>query len=465
MLHLGRGVRRAGAVGAVLAMGLFLVSPSANRAAGVAPTDSVLLGQAWNGDQAALKTLTARAAQGDSIAANAVGMCAFHRKAYGTALVWFRQAARKGDATGQLHLAECYLHGWGTKYNLQKAIHWMRLSAAQGNGIAANFVGMLAFQRKAYKTALTWFRQAARKGDATGQLNLGVSYLHGWGTKADSQKAVHWLRLAAAQGNYDAEVTLGNFYGDSKQGVAWMYKAALTGNPAAVTALARLCLAEPEHGVALGPAKTWVWSKVGIAWVRKAALAGNPAAETRLAQFYLSNLGATPGYRGLDRKIDSAYTWLRKASAQHWGPADRRLGDIYYNGLRMAQPHYQHAAAYYERAVKESDLKALRDMGLMFWTGRGGEWRSIVAAATIFHLTSKVPGSKFWFRELVTGTYPIGGPPPGAKPANLTPSQIQEVKALLVDIQKQAIKGKPAGELARILHVINQYVVAHHPIP
>ena len=397
MLHLGRGVRRAGAVGAVLAMGLFLVSPSASGAAGVAPTDSVLLGQAWNGDQAALKTLTARAAQGDSIAANAVGMCAFHRKAYGTALVWFRQAARKGDATGQL--------------------------------------------------------------------NLGVSYLHGWGTKADSQKAVHWLRLAAAQGNYDAEVTLGNFYGDSKQGVAWMYKAALTGNPAAVTALARLCLAEPEHGGVLGPAKTWVWSKVGIAWVRKAALAGNPAAETRLAQFYLSNLGATPGYRGLDRKIDSAYTWLRKASAQHWGPADRRLGDIYYNGLRMAQPHYQHAAAYYERAVKESDLKALRDMGLMFWTGRGGEWRSIVAAATIFHLTSKVPGSKFWFRELVTGTYPIGGPPPGAKPANLTPSQIQEVKALLVDIQKQAIKGKPAGELARILHVINQYVVAHHPIP
>ena len=468
MVHLSCGTRRAGVVGAVLAVGLFLISPSASRAASVAPTDSVLLGQAWNGNQAALKTLRARAAQGDGVAANAVGMCAFHRKAYPTALVWFRQAARRGDATGQLNLGTSYLHGWGTQINPHKAAHWLRLAATQGNGTAANLAGTLAFQRKAYQTALTWFRQAARTGDATGQLNLAECYLHGWGTKANSQKAVHWLRLSATQGNYDAEVALGKFYGDSKQGIAWMYKAALTGNPAAVTALARLCLAEPEQsdGMVLGPAKTWAWSKVGIAWVRKAALAGNPAAETRLAQFYLENLGATPGYRGaLDRKIDSAYAWLRKASAQHWGPADRRLGDIYYNGLRMAQPHYRHAAAYYERAVKESDLKALQDMGLMFWTGRGGEWRSIVAAATIFHLTSKVPGSKFWLRELLTGTYSNGGLPPGAKLANLTPNQIQEVKALLVEIRKQAIKGKPAGELARILHVINQYVVAQHPIP
>ena len=453
MVHLSCGVRRAGVVGAVLAVGLFLVWPSANRAAGVAPTDFALWRQADHGNQAALKTLTARAGHGDSTAADGVAMCALRRKDYPSALAWARRSAREGDAAGQLNLAECYLHGWGTQANSQKAVHWLRLSAAQGNGTAANLVGMLAFQRKAYKTALTWFRQAARTGDATGQLNLAECYLRGWGTKANSEKAVHWLRLSAAQGNYDAEVDLGNFYGDSKRGIAWMYKAALTGNPAAVTALVQRCLNEPEVGLP-GPAYSWLESKAGTAWLHKAALAGNPAAVTALAQLY-SDAG----------RISSAYDWLRKASAQHWGPADRRLGDIYYNGSGMAQPHYQHAAAYYKRAVKESDLKALQDIGMMFWTGRGGWGRSIVAAAAIFQLTSKIPGSKFWLRELVTGTYPNGGLPPGAKLANLTPNQIQEVNALLVEIRKQAIKGKPAGELARILHVINQYVVAQHPIP
>ncbi|MDR2932382.1 MAG: hypothetical protein LBV27_04675, partial [Oscillospiraceae bacterium] len=60
--------------------------------------------------------------------------------------------------------------------------------------------------------AALWFREAAEKGYAPAQCNLGCCYYNGWGTQADDEKAVHWFRLSAEQGNADAQYNLSICY-------------------------------------------------------------------------------------------------------------------------------------------------------------------------------------------------------------------------------------------------------------
>ncbi len=49
-------------------------------------------------------------------------------------------------------------------------------------------------------TAVKSFRLAAEQGNANAQYNLGVMYQQGWGVPRDYKKAVKWFRLAAEQG-------------------------------------------------------------------------------------------------------------------------------------------------------------------------------------------------------------------------------------------------------------------------
>ena len=52
-------------------------------------------------------------------------------------------------------------------------------------------------------------RQAAEQGDATAQFNLAVMYAKGEGVPQDDPEAVRWYRLAAEQGQADAQYGLG----------------------------------------------------------------------------------------------------------------------------------------------------------------------------------------------------------------------------------------------------------------
>ena len=49
---------------------------------------------------------------------------------------------------------------------------------------------------------------AAEQGDAAAQVFLGEAYLLGEGVPQDHAEAVHWFRLAAEQGQTDAQVSL-----------------------------------------------------------------------------------------------------------------------------------------------------------------------------------------------------------------------------------------------------------------
>ena len=61
-----------------------------------------------------------------------------------------------------------------------------------------------------------WFRLAAAQGDANAQFWLGAAYQRGWFGAFDDQEALKWLRKAAAQGLPNAQFRLGQMYEDGE---------------------------------------------------------------------------------------------------------------------------------------------------------------------------------------------------------------------------------------------------------
>jgi TPR repeat protein len=65
---------------------------------------------------------------------------------------------------------------------------------AKGDGVEQDYV-----------EALKWYRKAAERGSAGGQLYLGVCYELGEGVPQDDKEAVEWFRKAAEQGHAEAQ--------------------------------------------------------------------------------------------------------------------------------------------------------------------------------------------------------------------------------------------------------------------
>ena len=59
-----------------------------------------------------------------------------------------------------------------------------------------------------YAEAVRLFRLAAAQGDADAQYNLGYMFEYGHGVAQDTAEAIRWYRLAAAQGHANATAKL-----------------------------------------------------------------------------------------------------------------------------------------------------------------------------------------------------------------------------------------------------------------
>ncbi len=55
-----------------------------------------------------------------------------------------------------------------------------------------------------YKEAVRWYRLAAEQGDADAQYNLGLMHAKGRGVPQDNVQAHMWMSLVAAQGDEQA---------------------------------------------------------------------------------------------------------------------------------------------------------------------------------------------------------------------------------------------------------------------
>jgi hypothetical protein len=82
-----------------------------------------------------------------------------------------------------------------------------------GAAMAGPFEDALAaYERNDYAEAVKWYRLAADQGDAQAQSNLGFMYDNGRGVAQDFAEAVKWYWLAADQGHAPAQFNLGVKY-------------------------------------------------------------------------------------------------------------------------------------------------------------------------------------------------------------------------------------------------------------
>jgi len=127
--------------------------------------------------------------------------------------------AQAGQREAQYLVALAYEEGRLVTRDHAAAANWMLKSAEQ------EYVPAQAGMGKLYiagvkdngpiphrADAEKWFRLAAAQGDADAQLWLGTAYQRGWLGGFDDREAFQWLRKAAAQGLPDAQFSLGQMY-------------------------------------------------------------------------------------------------------------------------------------------------------------------------------------------------------------------------------------------------------------
>ena len=156
------------------------------------------------------------AKRGNAYGQNSLGYCI--EKGLGVtpdkyeAVKWYRKAAEQGNAKAQCNLGVCYASGFGVTKDEYEAVKWYRKAAEQGYTQAQCNLGYyiekgLGVTKDEYE-AVKWYRKAAEKGDAVAQYNLGQCYRVGRGVTKDEYEAVKWYRKAAEQGYENAKKRL-----------------------------------------------------------------------------------------------------------------------------------------------------------------------------------------------------------------------------------------------------------------
>jgi TPR repeat protein len=212
-----------------------------------------------------------------------------------------------------------------------------------------------------YVQAARCFREAAERGNADGQNDLGVMYRDGQGVEKDYTKAAEWFRRAAEQGNVEAQNNLGWAYRNG-QGVGqdygeaarWLRKAAEQSHAAAQRVLGWMY----QHGQ--GMDKDTVEA---AKWYRKAAEQGDAWGQDNLGWLYSKGWGVGQDY-------PEALRWFRKAADQGNALAQVNLGVMYRDGLGV-EKDYAKALEWLRKAAEQDDPWGQNNLGWMYAAGEG----------------------------------------------------------------------------------------------
>lgn len=176
------------------------------------------------------------------------------------AVYWWNKAANADQAEAQYRLGKAWLDGFGVEPNSTRALHWLNLAAGNGSHDAEYLLGkmyqqgyrvaqdtdlaqswlsraadsghsgalsllaaldqVIDFTTQVYQQSAEVLQQKANAGDPHAQYELGLRYESGaYDVNRDDQQALHWLTLAADNGNIHAMAALAHIYARGELGV------------------------------------------------------------------------------------------------------------------------------------------------------------------------------------------------------------------------------------------------------
>lgn len=323
-----------------------------------------------------------------------------------------RLLARRGDAWAEFYLGDFYVR-LATKQwpyagptptlaadpNLLQELHgvfcrhayaWMQKAAGQNVAPAEDAFGWM--EQNGFggpvnlRDALQNYKLAAAQGDIQAEYQLAEIY--SGGATENLAMAVHYYRIVARKGRADAEFALAMAYRrglgtlqDRAKSDYWLHLADAAQYPPAVKFETKLLLeplaARARQGdvrseFALGLADyqglyegqhVTQTSRGAAYWFGRAAAQGYAVAQCYYAGCLASGVGVTVD-------LPTAYRWARRAAWQHLAAGEAMLGQLYVNGEGTPQ-NYTKAIHWLKLAVAQGNARAECELGWMYATGNG----------------------------------------------------------------------------------------------
>lgn len=200
--------------------------------------------------------------------------------------------------------------------------------------------------------------EAAEKGDAEAQFNIGMMYSTGVGIEKDDALAFRWIHRAAEQGHDEAEFILAVMFNegvgtakDESEALRWYRRAADHGERRAQYQLAS------AYTFGRGVAEDL---KEAARWYRRAAERGLVHAQSDLELLYETG-------SGVEKDEREALRWYLKAAEQGDVAAQFRAGLICKENLKNAKE----AVRLFRSAASQGNADAQISLGIMCAYGSG----------------------------------------------------------------------------------------------
>ena len=237
-----------------------------------------------------------------------------------------------------------------------KAMKWYLEAAGKGNAHAQCQIGNMYNSAKGvtadYSTALKWFLKSANQGNTEAQRHIGDLYLAGRGVNHNYSTALQWYNKAVANGDLHALCDIGLMYrcrGKNSEAMKWLLKAAEQGDTNAMYHIGDMY--ESGSGVKEDPS-------VAIQWFLKAAEQGDADSQSRVGLMYYYG-------KGVPKDYSTAFKWYLKAAENGDDYVTFTVAEMYEKGQGVAK-NIDKAVYWYKKGAEKNrnDCKeALKRLG------------------------------------------------------------------------------------------------------
>ena len=237
-----------------------------------------------------------------------------------------------------------------------KAMKWYLEAADKGNAHAQCQIGNMYNSAQGvtadYSTALKWFLKSANQGNTEAQRHIGDLYLAGRGVTHNYSTALQWYNKAVANGDVHALCDIGLMYrcrGKNSEAMKWLLKAAEQGDTNAMYHIGDMY--ESGSGVKKDPS-------VAIQWFLKAAEQGDADSQSRAGLMYYYGNGVPKDY-------STAFKWYLKAAENGNDYDTFKVAEMYEKGQGV-EKNIDKAVYWYKKGAEKNrnDCKeALKRLG------------------------------------------------------------------------------------------------------
>ena len=237
-----------------------------------------------------------------------------------------------------------------------KAMKWYLEAAGKGNAHAQCQIGNMYNSAQGvtadYSTALKWFLKSANQGNTEAQRHIGDLYLAGRGVTHNYSTALQWYNKAVANGDVHALCDIGLMYrcrGKNSEAMKWLLKAAEQGDTNAMYHIGDMY--ESGSGVKEDPS-------VAIQWFLKAAEQGDADSQSRAGLMYYYGNGVPKDY-------STAFKWYLKAAENGNDYDTFKVAEMYEKGQGV-EKNIDKAVYWYKKGAEKNrnDCKeALKRLG------------------------------------------------------------------------------------------------------